>query len=201
MIARLRGTIIDRTANAVIVDVGGVGYLVHVSSRHGIAVGADVDLQIHTHVREDALQLFGFGDATELEVFHLLITVPSIGPVKAMGILESPVEDLLSAVIDRDLRRLSKLQGVGKRTAERMVVDLHDKFAALAPRMIGTHPVNGRGQPKTPAVLSDLVSALSNLGFKPAVAEREAQRAVELLGPETDLDVLLRHTLDQLRRR
>ena len=199
MIGRLRGEVIDRTATQVVVDVQGVGYLVTVARNAAFTVGEAVDIHIHTHVREDALVLFGFAQQHERDVFDLLITVPSIGPVKAMGILETPLEELLSAVAHGDIRRLSKLPGIGKRTAERIVVDLRETFAALAPSIAAS------GEPPVSAaatqLMTDLVSALTHLGFKNSVAEREAGRAVETLGIEAGLDPLLRHCLDQLRKR
>ena len=198
MIARLRGEVIDRTADSVVIDVQGVGYVVTVSKRASFMVGDAVDLHVHTHVREDTLQLFGFESGQEREIFHLLITVPSIGPVKAMGILETPAEEVVHMVVEGNARQIAKLPGIGKRTAERMVVDLRDKCRALAPSL-GSAPTPSR--PTTGQLQDDLVSALTNLGFKAAAAEREVIRSIEQLGAEAGLDRLLRHTLDQLRRR
>ena len=117
MIGRLRGEVIDRTATQVVIDVQGVGYVVTVTRSASFGVGESVDVHIHTHVREDALVLFGFAKQHERDVFDLLITVPSIGPVKAMGILDTPLDEMLHAVAHGDTRRLSKLPGIGKRTA------------------------------------------------------------------------------------
>lgn len=199
MIGRLRGEVIDRTADGLVLDVNGVGYQVTVLRRGGYHIGDSADLFIHTHVREDALQLFGFLEADEREVFLMLITVPSIGPVKAMGIMEAPLIDLLASVVNGDTKRLAKLPGIGKRTSERMIVDLREKMAALASSVQETSsrpPMAAHGQN-----LDDLVSALNHLGFKANVAEREALAAIEKLGVDASFDILLRHSLDQLRRR
>jgi Holliday junction DNA helicase RuvA len=194
MIGRLRGQVISRTATTMLVDVHDVGYLVNVSPQCKFGVGDRAELHIHTHVREDAISLYGFSDELEQEVFDLLITVPSIGPVKAMQILATPSIDLINAVIEKNPAKLSKLPGVGKKTAERMVVDLHEKMTALRPR------VGDRGSSLTPApsrspVLDDLVSALVNLGFRPAVADEAATSAVKRLGEDAGLQPLLKDAL------
>ncbi len=199
MIGRLRGQIIERTATNVIVDVGGVGYLVTVAKRGAFPVGASVDLHVHTHVREDAIHLFGFGAALDREVFDLLIGVPGIGPVKAMGILETPPEDLVGLVRKKDLARLAKLPGVGKKTAERLVLDLHDKMVALA--LMTPEVLSSPSTPPTQVALrEDLTSALVNLGFKPNQADGVAGKAIER-APHAPFDVLLRDALAQLTTR
>lgn len=131
MIGRLRGQVIERTSNTLLLDVHDVGYLVTVTAQCRFTVGERVDLIIHTHVREDALQLYGFSDTIEREVFDLLLGVPSIGPVKAMAILATPVGQIIQHVLEKDPLKLAKLPGVGKKTAERMVVDLFDKMISL----------------------------------------------------------------------
>ncbi|MFO0726936.1 MAG: Holliday junction branch migration protein RuvA [Myxococcota bacterium] len=200
MIRRLRGVAIERSANAVVVDVQGVGYLVAVPKRLHLALGATVDIHVHTHVRDDAIQLFGFLDDAERELFDLLISVPGIGPVKAIGILETPPAELVGHVRRKDLVRLSKLPGVGKKTAERLVLDLHDKVLAL--RFEGA-PVEET--PSTPPgrmrTRDDLVSALVNLGFRPHQAEAAATKAVNGSPEGTSLEVLLKETLGQLTQR
>lgn len=201
MIGRLRGEIIDRNADMIVVDVQGVGYVVRVA-RAEFPVGSTVDLHVHTHVREDTLALFGFAEPYEREIFNLLLTVPSVGPIKAMGILSTPAPELVRMVASRDTKRIAKLPGVGKRTAERMVVDLGDKFAALVPA--GAPGLGGEGPHVSiggSGLLDDLTSALVNLGFKANHAEIEANRSIVKLGEDAGLDALLRHSLDQLRRR
>lgn len=199
MIGRLRGEVIERTAASIVVDVQGVGYVVTVPRRGAFPVGARVDVHVHTHVREDALDLFGFTSALDREVFHLLIGVPGIGPVKAMGILETPPEDLVSLVRGKDIARLSKLPGVGKKTAERLVLDLHEKMVALAAADASIVSTPSR-PPMRASQRDDLASALLNLGFKPALAEAAADKALER-APEAPFDTLLRDALQQLTSR
>ena len=189
MIGRLRGQVLERSANSVVVDVHGVGYQVQVTSQTELAVGAPVDLHIHTHVREDAITLFGFADPSARQLFHLLIGVPGIGPVKAMGILETPVADFVGLVLKREVARLSKLPGVGKKTAERIVVDLTDKLGVLGPVAAGP------GLIKSPSAEQDLVSALTNLGFSEGRAQELAAAAIAEGGDPKDLESLLKTAL------
>lgn len=197
MIRRLRGKVIDRTATTVVVDVHGVGYLVTVPKRAELVTGEEIDLYIFTAVREDAIQLFGFMSALELEVFEHLISVPTVGPVKAIGILETAPEEIITQVRQKDLSRLSKLPGVGKKTAERIVVDLADKLGQLAT------PASSPSRPpmKAGGVREDLVSALTNLGFRPGLAEDAAARALERSGADADFELLLREALTTLTSR
>lgn len=191
MIGRLRGRVLERTASAVVVDVHGVGYVVQVTSQTRLLEGTDVDLHIHTHVREDAITLFGFAEPVARQLFHLLIGVPGIGPVKAMGILETPVAEFAQLVLHREVGRLAKLPGVGKKTAERIVVDLADRIAGLGPLAEPSAPVasaSGR-------VEADLASALVNLGFPAARATELAQAVIEEMGPDHDLQSLLKAAL------
>jgi Holliday junction DNA helicase RuvA len=197
VIRRLRGEVIDRTAGAAVIDVQGVGYLVQVSKRWSHPVGSRVDIHVHTHVREDALQLFGFQDDVELEIFDLLISVPSVGPVKALGMLETPPREIIELVRARDLARLSKLPGIGKKTAERLVVDLFDKFRSLV-LPTAEHPSAG---PAPSGLLADLTSALVNLGYKPGSAEQAAAQSIEQLGANAELEALLKDALGRLRHR
>jgi Holliday junction DNA helicase RuvA len=194
MIGRLRGQVIERTSTTLLVDVHDVGYLVNVSQQCTFTVGERVDLIIHTHVREDALQLFGFADPLEHEVFGLLIEVPNIGPTKAMSILAAPARDIVEHVVQRDPVKLAKLPGIGKKTAERMVVDLHDKMVSLRPRAsMGLTP----STPPTirSAVVDDLVSALVNLGFRASIADEAAASATKRLGEGAGLQALLKDAL------
>ncbi|MBI4820940.1 MAG: Holliday junction branch migration protein RuvA [Deltaproteobacteria bacterium] len=195
MIRRLRGRIVDRTAGSIVLDVHGVGYLVTVPKSAQFELDAEVSLHIYTHVREDILALFGFIDPTGLTLFEYLITVPTIGPVKAMGILETPPAELIALVRAKDARRLATLPGVGKKTAERIVIDLFDKLEALGtPSLRPLVPSTG-----LPTLVLDLVSALTNLGFRPQVAEESARAAIEKLGKSAKLEDLLREALAQRR--
>jgi Holliday junction DNA helicase RuvA len=196
VIRRLRGTVIERALTAAVVDVHGVGYGLTVLARSAEMVpGAEVDLHVYTHVRDDAIQLFGFQGALDLQLFELLITVPTVGPVKAMAILETRPEDFVAQVRLKDLPRLAKLPGVGKKTAERIVVDLFDKLAQIE--------ISPSRRPALRAVgpREDLVSALINLGFRPGQAEEAADRAIERGGEKADLQQLLKEALTQLAPR
>jgi Holliday junction DNA helicase RuvA len=172
MIARLRGTVLEKHPTRVVVDVGGVGYDVQVplSSFSSIGEpGTTATLRVHTHVREDAIQLFGFGSSLELTLFERLIGVSGIGPKLALAVLSgsSPAE-LVQAVTGNDLRRLTAIPGVGKKTAERIVLELKDKLATLS--------TADSAAPSGPR--EDLVSALVNLGYHRPAAENAVDRAL-----------------------
>jgi Holliday junction DNA helicase RuvA len=170
VIGHLRGKLAAATPERVLVDVGGVGYQLHVSlttfselDRAG--VGAEVALHVHTHVREDQLALFGFATARERELFERLIAVSGIGPRLAQVVLSGmPVDDLVAALAAGDLARLTRIPGVGRKTAERMVVELRDKLRELAREIVAP--------PAAAASDEDLVAALENLGYKRAQADK-----------------------------
>ena len=175
MIARLRGRLRERAIDEVVVDVGGVGYQVFVSAQTLAALpgeGADVDLFTVTHAREDALQLFGFADAAERSLFRLLQSVSGIGPKLALNILSGiATPDLHEAIRRRDLARLTMIPGVGKKTAERICVELAEKLPALPAEAPQRH--DGRDD-----VAAQAVSALVNLGFRPVEADRAVEAAI-----------------------
>jgi Holliday junction DNA helicase RuvA len=165
MIARIRGTIVERTGESIVVDVGGVGYLLSVPS--SLAAELDVDqpvtLQVHTQVREDAIQLFGFADRAQRQAFEQLLTVNGVGARIALAVLGTlTVSELAAAVVQEDLRALQRVPGVGKRVAQRIVFDLAGK---LLPEFV---PV-GLGQvapvPK-PKPQDPLPLALAQLGYR-----------------------------------
>jgi Holliday junction DNA helicase RuvA len=196
MIAYLRGQLLDKTAVDVIVDVHGVGYRATVSQTTLAAlpeVGAPVTLRIHTHVREDILALFGFATAEEEQLFHLLTTVSGVGPKLAVNILSGmePTE-LAVALANGEIARLTKISGVGKKTAERLVVELSDKLKTST-LIIGR--LNPKAAKRTGA--DDLVSALVNLGYRPADAERAASAAREET-PDAELGDLVKGALQLL---
>lgn len=196
MIGRLRGRVWDRTASQVVVDVQGVGYEVTVSAHTGAQLGETVELFVYTHVREDVLQLFGFATLTERRLFDLLLTVPNVGPVKAMQVLQSPVESFVDAVASRDVQRLAKLPGVGKKTAERILVDLADKVTAVAGAASSSAPAAPRAED---GLREDLVSALLHLGFRDNQAEEAAE--VALARGRGSLQDLVRRALGHLSDR
>jgi Holliday junction DNA helicase RuvA len=199
MIAYLRGPILDKGADSVVIDVHGVGYRVTVSQTSMAAlpeVGASVQLRIHTHVREDALALFGFATSEEEELFHHLTAVSGVGPKLALNILSGmQPQELAYAIAHDEVARLTKIGGVGKKTAERLVVELADKLkgSTLLLQRGGPAPA-GRTRARG---ADDLVSALTNLGYRPADAERAASAAREAQ-PSADLETQLRAALQMI---
>ena len=198
MIARLSGTLAEKRADAAIIDVNGVGYLVHVSLQSVAklpAVGGRVQLRTYTHVREDALQLFGFATEEEEMLFQLLIGVSGVGPRLASTILSGmPALELARAIVSGEIARLTKISGVGKKTAERLVVELKDKLVKLGM----TARAAGDAAPGSAGDV--LVSALLNLGYKPAIAERAAEGARKAVGEAASLEAQLREALRAIGR-
>ncbi|HEV3218341.1 MAG TPA: Holliday junction branch migration protein RuvA [Candidatus Acidoferrales bacterium] len=193
MIAQLRGTLLDKRPNQVLVDVGGVGYQVHIPLSTYYSLGdlhGPVTLLIHTHLRDDGISLYGFLSSREKQCFELLIGASGVGPVLAMKILSGMnVEELIPAIRSGDLAALTRIPGVGKKTAERIVVELRDKLAAME-----THEPPRAASPQGPA--ADVVSALINLGYE----ERDAKRVVEDAQRDvgTEFEGLLKASLQRL---
>ena len=171
VIAQISGALAQKIPGEAIVDVGGVGYQIFIPLNVFYRlpeIGAPVKLQIHTHVREDALQLFGFNDFAEKQVFLLLIGVSGIGPKLAVNILSGiPAEELARALRESDQARLLSIPGVGRKLAERMIVELKDKLTTLAPP-----PLESADREPGSQLLLDAVSALVNLGYKRVDAEK-----------------------------
>ena len=173
MIALLTGHLACKSFDHIIVDVGGVGYrlLVPLSTYYALPEAGEVRLHVHTHVREDAIHLFGFLTTAEKELFGLLLTVSGVGPKLAVNILSHiPAEDLREALAGGDVKRLSALPGIGKKTAERLVLELKEKILKSgppAPRV--SHP--GIATPPSDP-LEDILSALVNLGYKESQARK-----------------------------
>jgi holliday junction DNA helicase RuvA len=195
MIGLLRGRLLEKRPYQVILDVGGVGYLVAVPLSTFAALGDlhnEVTLLIHTHVREDALALYGFLSAREKHFFELLLGASGVGPSLALKILSGMnVEELVPAIRTGDLARLTKIPGVGRKTAERMVVELKDKLEAVA---IETE----RPAPSSPAgVEADVKSALLNLGYDERTADAALAEAKSEAGT-SNFEKLLRVTLAAL---
>ena len=193
MIGLLRGKLIEKRPNAVLLDVGGVGYQVQVPLSTFAALGAlhsEATLLIHTHVREDQFSLFGFVTAREKQCFELLISASGVGPSLALKILSGMgIEQLVPAIRKGDLAALVLIPGVGKKTAERIVVELRDKLAAV--------DVPESGKPATKSQLeSDVASALVNLGYDERSVERALEKARAAGGK--DFETLLRESLQIL---
>jgi Holliday junction DNA helicase RuvA len=195
VIARLDGVLLEKRGDAMIIDVQGVGYLVHVSlqSAARLPEGGRVQLRCYTHVREDALQLFGFATPEEEELFHLLISVSGVGPKLGLNILSGmPASELAAAILHGELARLTKISGVGKKTAERLVLELKDKVKASG--LVQARP----SQPPPGSQIDGdqaLLSALINLGYRPAAAERTAEAVRRSLGTTAPLEARLREAL------
>ena len=198
MIARLQGSLLEKQPNRVVVDVGGVGYEVHVplSTFYGLGgLASEVTLRVHTHVREEALSLFGFSTALEKEIFEQLIGVSGIGPRLALAVLsgmEPP--ELVRAVRQQDVARLTGIPGVGKKTAERIGLELKDRL----PPVLEEEPGTTEPPPESPEMRDDLMSALLNLGYHRPLAERAVEAALN--GEDGSFEQTLRRALRELAR-
>ena len=200
MIASLEGVVLEKNLTDAVIDVRGVGYRVSLSllSLARLAeIGQSARLRIRTVVREDAFDLYGFLSRAEEELFLLLTSVSHVGPKVAINVLGGlEVEELTKAIATGDVVRLTKIHGVGKKTAERLVLELKDKMKLVS--LEGATPAGA------PAVkgknVTDLVSALVNLGYKPAQAEGAAEVAAERAGAEAPFEALFREALKALRR-
>jgi Holliday junction DNA helicase RuvA len=194
MIAHLRGRLIAKHPNQAIVEAGGVGYDVTISVptfSELPAAPAEVSLHIHTHVREDAIALFGFLRPEEKQLFERLISVSGIGPKLAITILSGmPTPDMVAAIRGNDIARLTRIPGIGKKTAERMVLELRDKLEHF-----GATPA----APPVSPIEEDVISALMNLGYQRVTAER-ALAAAARKDAQPDFDVLFRDALAGLSK-
>lgn len=175
MIGHLRGVLTDKRPNQVLVDVGGVGYQVQIPLSTFYQLGdlrGEVTLLVYTHVREDQLALYGFLTAREKHFFEMLLSASGVGPSLALKILSGmSVDELLPAIKQGDLGQLTRIPGVGKKTAERVVVELRDKLAALE----STGAARAASAPGRDGIEGDVISALLNLGYD----RRNVERAVE----------------------
>jgi holliday junction DNA helicase RuvA len=196
MIAHLRGKLLAKHPNQAIVETGGVGYDVTISVPTFSdlpTVGGEVTLHIHTHVREDLIALYGFLRPAEKRLFERLITVSGIGPKLAITILSGMAADeMVNAIRGNDVARLTRIPGIGKKTAERMVLELRDKLPSEG---VAESPA----MPAMSAVEEDVLSALMNLGYQRAAAER-ALASVEKNGKGSSFEVMFRQTLGVLSK-
>lgn len=195
MIARLSGVLAVKSPQGLLVDVHGVGYRVLVSLNAFSDLpdeGATVEIPIHTHMRESSIELFGFGDEAEKSLFLQLIAVSGVGPRMALTILSGlPTEDLVNALAEGNVKRLVAIPGIGKRTAERLVVDLQDKVRAAGTTK-DVSPVTAQGA----GAETQAVSALVNLGYREADADRAVREAVR--DGTTELADVIRAALKNL---
>jgi Holliday junction DNA helicase RuvA len=199
MIAHIQGRLHFKSPEYLIIDVEGLGYQIYVplTTFYDLPdVGSTVALHIHTHVREDALQLYGFQSSDEKLLFVRLISVAGIGPRLAVNILSGITPAELADTIHRgDLARLISIPGVGRKTAERIMVEMRDKLPALA---LGQEVVSPIKRAATDAIAEDVLSALLNLGYKKAVAQRALENAQQRLQGEVTLENLLKESLRSL---
>jgi holliday junction DNA helicase RuvA len=201
MIALVRGELAYKSVDHVIVDTGGVGYrlFIPLSTFYALPDNGPVRLLVHTHVREEALQLYGFLTAAEKEMFALLIGISGVGPKLAINILSHiPVPDLQAAILAGDVKRLAALPGIGKKTAERLVLELKDKPGATGGVPGSVPPTAAPAGRPAADPLADVLSALVNLGYKEAQA-RKALEALEI-APGTGMEEILKGVLKVLAR-
>lgn len=195
MIAHLRGRVLEKSPNRFVLEAAGVGYDVTISiaTFSGLpAEGTEVSLFIYTHVREDTIALYGFLRRDEKQLFERLIGVSGIGPKLAITVLSGMAPDaLVSALRANDLATLTRIPGVGKKTAERMVLELRDKLEGL--EAAPTAPPASRME-------EDVVSALVNLGYQRSAAEQAARRAVDRSGNGATFEDIFRQTMSLLQR-
>jgi Holliday junction DNA helicase RuvA len=197
MIAALRGVLVEKHPNHAVVDAGGVGYELHIpitTYTHLPEAGAEVRLRVYTHVREDTLALYGFLSQDEKNMFEKLIGVSGIGPSLAIKVLSGlAAGELIAAIRKGEVERLVRIPGVGKKTAERMVLELRDKLPA---------PVGeGAGAPAAPSlseIEQDVISALLNLGCARPAAE-QAVRKAKAGGAGAEFEPLFRRALELVR--
>jgi holliday junction DNA helicase RuvA len=194
VIARLKGTLIDKSPNRLVVDVGGVGYdvLVPLSTFYTLGeAGSGVTLRIHTHVREDVIALYGFGTGLEQDLFERLIGVSGIGPKLALAVLSGiDSGELVRAIRTQDVARLTRIPGIGKKTAERIGLELKDRLAHVLQPAAATTAEGASGDERR----DDLLSALTNLGYQRQAAEKAIDATLKR-SPDASFEELLRDVL------
>lgn len=206
MIAHLSGTLLSKQATSVIVDVSGVGYEVTIplSTFYDLEdINSSVQLRIYTHVREDTLQLYGFKTVRERELFLKLISVSGIGPKLGITLLSGMTADeMIASIRTNNLARLTLIPGVGRKTAERLILELREKVAELSSAQLeeefGAKPEGG-AEPTEDSVRADALSALLNLGYQRSGAEKAIDAALGD-GGEITVESILRRTLKKLAR-
>jgi len=199
VIAHLRGRILDKHPNRLVVDVNGVGYdvLVPLSTFYGLGdSGSEVALRIHTHVREEALLLYGFATQLEQDLFERLISISGIGPKVALSVLSGIEPNELMRAIERgDVARLTSIPGVGKKTSERIVLELKDRLPRVVPAAAAGDGAAGAASP----VREDVLSALMNLGYHRPLAEKAVATAIKAI-PDGGFEPTLKQALRELAK-
>lgn len=207
MIAHLSGTLLSKEPNSVIVDVGGVGYevTIPISTFYDLAdEGSPVKLRIYTHVREDVLQLYGFKTKRERDLFMQLISVSGIGPKLGITLLSGmSADEMIASIRTNNLARLTLIPGVGRKTAERLVMELRDKVASLASAKLeeelGVTTATGAPLATEDSMRSDVLYALLNLGYQRASAEKAVTSALDE-GGDISVELILRRSLRKLAK-
>jgi Holliday junction DNA helicase RuvA len=205
MIAYLSGTVFSKQATSAIIDVNGVGYEVAIplSTFYELGdVGAAAQLRIYTHVREDALQLYGFKTARERQLFLYLISVNGVGPGLAIKLLSGMnADELVASIRTNNLARLVSVPGVGRKTAERLVVDLRDKIGELSSPALEEEFAAKAVGARVPedAIRDDAISALANLGYQKSAAEKAVKNAIDA-GGDLSVELILRRSLKALAK-
>ena len=203
MIAFLSGKLLEKTANSVIVDVAGVGYevLIPLSTFYEIGeVGSEIQLRIYTHVREDAIQLFGFKTNRERDLYLKLISVQGVGAKSGITMLSGmSADEIIDAIRKDNLAKLTAIPGVGRKTAERLVVELRDKVSEIAMGAAAGDSTATRSASPGDDVFDDALSALLNLGYQRNAAEKAVQQ-VRRDGVEANVQKILRASLQKLAK-
>jgi Holliday junction DNA helicase RuvA len=207
MIAHLSGTLLSKQPTVAIIDVGGVGYevAIPVSTFYELGeTGSAVQVRVYTHVSQDAIRLYGFKTTRERELFLQLISVNGVGPGLAIKLLSGmPADEMIASIRTNNLVRLVAIPGVGRKTAERLVVDLRDKIAALSSPALEEEfaaKAAAEGAPSSPdAMRDDAMSALANLGYQRAAAEKAVKNAIDE-GGELSVEAILRRSLRSLAK-
>ena len=206
MIAHLSGKLLLKGATSVVIDIGGVGYEVTIplSTAYELGeTGSDVSLRIYTHVREEALQLYGFQTGRERELFTLLISVSGIGTKSAIAMLSSMnADEIAGAIRTNNLARLTSVPGIGRKTAERLVIELRDKILQISSPALDETVAAGNGKAAKPSldtVYDDALEALVSLGYAKPVADRALKTAMTD-GGEISVQALLRRSLRNLSK-
>lgn len=202
MIGYLSGKLLEKQTNTAIIDVGGVGYEVSIplSTFYELGeVGSDISLRIYTYVREDAIQLFGFKTLRERELYLQLISVQGIGAKSGITMLSGmSADEIITAIRSNDLARLTSIPGVGRKTAERLVIELRDKVGSVSGSGSALDSASQKTMP-TDAVFDDALSALINLGYQRSAAEKALNQAAQE-GAEISVQKLLRRALQALAK-
>src|SRR5215813_7766467 len=207
MIAHLSGTLLSKQPTSAIIDVGGVGYevAIPVSTFYELGdTGSPVQLRIYTHVSQDAIRLYGFKSARERELFLQLISVNGVGPGLAIKLLSGMnADEIIASIRTNNLVRLVAIPGVGRKTAERLVVELRDKIAALSSpgleEEFAAKTAAAGATSSTDVMRDDAMSALSNLGYQKAAAEKAVKNAIDE-GGDLSVEVILRRSLRSLAK-